>query len=150
LFTSVAYAIRPSVTTSSTDLFFLGIYLNFQWHKSRKNQYLPLSESKSYQINSIKSYSSRSFEQHQRHISIPLKFSATIKFSVKKSFNIQEFLHYKSKHHGTKPMHPSSSKTPRTQSKASQFSGSHNCKNKTKQIIFLHRYLMFVWKNSLF
>jgi hypothetical protein len=28
---------------------------------------------------------------------------------VKKSFNIQELLHYKSKRHGTKPMHPSSS-----------------------------------------
>jgi hypothetical protein len=27
---------------------------------------------------------------------------------VKKSFNIQELLHYKSKHHETKPMHPSS------------------------------------------
>jgi hypothetical protein len=26
---------------------------------------------------------------------------------VKKSFNIQELLHRKSKHHGTKPMHPS-------------------------------------------
>jgi hypothetical protein len=67
-----------SVTMSSTDFFFLGIYLNFQWHKSHKNQYLPHSESKSYQINSIKSYSWRSFKQHQRHISIPLKFWATI------------------------------------------------------------------------
>ncbi len=27
---------------------------------------------------------------------------------MKKSFNIQELLHYKSKHHGTEPMHPSS------------------------------------------
>jgi hypothetical protein len=38
-----------------------GIYLNFQWQKSLKNQYLPHSESKFYQINSIKFYSSRSF-----------------------------------------------------------------------------------------
>jgi hypothetical protein len=30
---------------------FLGIYLNFQWQKSLKTQYLPHSESKSYQIN---------------------------------------------------------------------------------------------------
>ncbi len=39
----------------------------------KKNQYLPHSESKSYQINSIKSCSSsRSFQQHhQRHIPIP-------------------------------------------------------------------------------
>jgi hypothetical protein len=29
---------------------------------------------------------------------------------MKKSFNIQELLHRKSKHHGTKPMHPSSSR----------------------------------------
>jgi hypothetical protein len=29
---------------------------------------------------------------------------------MRKSFNIQEFLHCKSKHHGTKLMHPSSSR----------------------------------------
>jgi hypothetical protein len=57
---------------------FFGIYFNFQWQKSLENQYLPHSESKSYQINSIKSSSSRSFQQHQRHIPIPPKFSATI------------------------------------------------------------------------
>jgi hypothetical protein len=34
---------------------FFGIYLNFQWQKSFLNQYLPHSESKSYQMNSIKS-----------------------------------------------------------------------------------------------
>jgi hypothetical protein len=33
--------------------------------------------------------------------------SDLIEFSVKKSFNIQELLHHKSKRHGTKPMHPS-------------------------------------------
>ncbi len=43
-----------------------------------RNQYLPHSESKSYQINSIKSRSSRSSQQHQTHIPIPLKFSAMI------------------------------------------------------------------------
>jgi len=47
----------------------------------KKNQYLPHSESKSYQINSIKSCSSRSFQQHQRHIPIPPKNLATIKFN---------------------------------------------------------------------
>jgi hypothetical protein len=60
------------------------------------------SESKSYQINSIKSCSSRSFQEHQRHIPIPLKIS------VKKSFNIQELLNHTFKCHGSKPMHPSS------------------------------------------
>jgi hypothetical protein len=52
--------------------------LNFQQQKSLQNQYLPHSESKSYQINSIKFCSSRSFQQHQRHIPIPPKFSAMI------------------------------------------------------------------------
>jgi len=37
--------------------------------------------SKSYQINSIESCSWRSFQQHQRHIPIPPKFSATISFN---------------------------------------------------------------------
>jgi hypothetical protein len=60
---------------------------------------------------------------------------------VKKSFNIQELLHYKSKHPGTRPNAPllikSFPKTPRTLSEASQFGGSHNYK--TKQTTFLHR-----------
>jgi hypothetical protein len=104
--------IFPSKTWS------FGIYLNFQQQKSLQNQYLPHSESKSYQINSIKSCSSKSSQQHQRHIPIPPKYSA-----AKKSFNILDFLHCKSKRHGTKPMHPllikSFPKTPRTQSEAS-------------------------------
>jgi hypothetical protein len=33
-----------------------------------------------------------------------------MKFSMKTSFNIQELLHRKSNHRGTKPMHPASSK----------------------------------------
>ncbi len=53
----MACAVGPSVTTFSTDFSFqnlvFGIYLNFQWQKSLKKQYLPHSESKSYQINSI-------------------------------------------------------------------------------------------------
>jgi len=47
----------PKCYPFSTDFSFqnlvFGIYLNFQWQKSLKNQYLPHSESKSYQINSI-------------------------------------------------------------------------------------------------
>ncbi len=57
---------------------FFGIHLNFQQEKLFKNQYLPHSESKSYQINSIKSCSSRSFQQHQSQVPIPPKFSTTI------------------------------------------------------------------------
>jgi hypothetical protein len=63
---------------------------------------------------------------------------------VKKSFNIQELLHHKSKRHGTKPMHSllveSFPKTPRTRSETSRFSGSHN--DKTKQTTFLHRWIL--------
>jgi len=80
--TGVACAIAPSVTTSSmifpSKTWFFEIYLKFQWQKSLRNQYLPHSESKSYQINSIKSCSSRSFQQHQRHIPIPPKISTMI------------------------------------------------------------------------
>jgi hypothetical protein len=61
------------VFPSKTWLF--GIYLNFQWQKSLKNQHLPHFESKSYQINSIKSCSSGPFQEHQRHIPILPKFS---------------------------------------------------------------------------
>ncbi len=81
----MAYAIGPSVTTSSTDFSFQNLVfwnlLNFQWQKSLLNQYFPHSESKSYQINSIKSCSSRSFQKTQRHIPIPPKNLATIQFN---------------------------------------------------------------------
>jgi hypothetical protein len=67
----------PQLSFPSKPRFF-EIYLNFQWQKSLHNQSLPHFESKSYQINFIKSCSSRSFQQHQRHIPIPPKFSAII------------------------------------------------------------------------
>jgi hypothetical protein len=59
-------------------------YNSVQLKKNMKNMIVantyskPYLESKSYQINSIKSWSSRSFQQHQMHIPIPPKFSATI------------------------------------------------------------------------
>ncbi len=59
------------IFSSKTQLF--GIYL-----KSLLNQYLPHFESKSYQINSIKFCSLRSFQQHQRNIPILPKFSTMI------------------------------------------------------------------------
>ncbi len=73
---------HPQLIFPSKTWFF-GTYLNFQWQKSVRNQHLPHFESKSYQINSIKSCSSRSFQQHQRHIPIPLKFSAMINMIAK-------------------------------------------------------------------
>ncbi len=82
--TCMGCAVGPSITTSSTDFFpsktwffweFIWIFpaIKITW----KINNLPHSESKSHQINSIKSCcSSRSFHQHQRHIPIPPKFSA--------------------------------------------------------------------------
>jgi hypothetical protein len=83
ILTSVACAVGPSVTTSSTDfsfqnLVFWDLFEILVGKKSLKNQFLPHSESKSYQINSIKSCSSRSFQQHPRHNPIPPKTLATI------------------------------------------------------------------------
>jgi len=68
---------RPQLIFPSETWFF-GICLNFQQQKSLRNQYLPHSESKSYQINSIKSLLIKIFPTTRRHIPIPLKFSATI------------------------------------------------------------------------
>ncbi len=65
---------RPQLISPSKTWFF-GSYLNFQLHKSLENQNFLHSESKSYQINPIKSCSSTSFQEHQTHIP---KFSATI------------------------------------------------------------------------
>jgi hypothetical protein len=60
---------------------------------------------------------------------------------VKKSFNIQELLHSKSKHHKIKAHAPllieRFPKTSRIQSESSRFSGSHTYK--TKQTTFLHK-----------
>ncbi len=68
---------HPQLIFPSKTWFF-GINLNFQQQKSLKNQYPPHSKYESYQINSIKSCSSTSFQQQQSHFPIPLKFSATL------------------------------------------------------------------------
>ncbi len=116
---------------------FFGIYLNFQ---RQKGQYLPHSESKSYQINSIKFCSSRSFQQHQRHIPIPPKFSVTILFnfqwrnhSIFKNFcttspNAME------PRPCTPPRWELSKDTPGTFSEASRFGGSHIYKTKQNKL----------------
>jgi len=72
-----------SLTMFSTDfslqnLVFWNLFEFSAAKRHLKNQYLPHPKSKSYQINSIKSWSSRSFQQYQRHFPIPPKFSATI------------------------------------------------------------------------
>jgi hypothetical protein len=105
---------RPQLIFLSKT-WFLGIYLNFQQHKSLKNQYIPHFESKSYQINSIRSCSSRSFQEYQRHIPI-IQYSRTFAPQVQMSWNQALLIN-------------SFPKTPRTRSNASLFSGSDNYKN---------------------
>jgi hypothetical protein len=115
---------------------FFGIYLSFQWQKALLNQYLPHSESKTYHINSTKSCSSRSFQQHQTHIPIPpkkldkiylvfseeiIQYSRTFAPQVQTSWNQAD----------APLLLKSFPKRPRTQSEASQFSAFH--KYKTKQ-----------------
>jgi len=119
---------------------FFGIYLNFHRQKSLRNQYLPHSESKSYQINSIKSCSSRSFQQHQRHIPIPPKFQ--LRFDLISSEEIiwysRTFAPQVQTSRNQAPRHPSLSrafpKTLRTWSQASWFGGSHNYKTKQNKL----------------
>jgi hypothetical protein len=68
---------------------FLEFISNFRCRNPLKNQYLPHFESKFYQINFIKSCSSRCFQQHQRSFKT---FSYDlIWFSMKKSYDIQDF-----------------------------------------------------------
>jgi hypothetical protein len=105
---------------------FFGIYLNFQWQKSLKNQYLAHSGSKSYQINSIKSCSSRSFQQHQSHIPIPpnfqLRFNLIFNDEIiqySKTFALQVQTSWTQAH--APLLIKSFPKTPRTQSEASRF-----------------------------
>jgi len=112
---------HPQLIFPSKTWFF-EIYLNFQRQKSLKNPYLPHSESKSYKINSIKSCSSRSFQEHQRHIPIPLKNLATIYFKFQWR-NHSIFKNLQSQAHAPLLL-KSFPKTPRTWCEASWFNGS--------------------------
>ncbi len=74
---------RPQLIFSSKTWFF-GIYWNFQSQKSVKSQDFPHSGSKSYQINSIKSCSSRSNNTKTHSNSSKIFSYDLISFSVKK------------------------------------------------------------------
>jgi hypothetical protein len=86
--TSVACAVGPtSVTTSSTDFSFQNlVFLGnlFEFFNSRNHLNINISHilnpNLTYQIKIPlnPAHQSRSFQQHQRHIPIPPKFSATI------------------------------------------------------------------------
>jgi hypothetical protein len=72
-----------------------------------------------------------------------------ILFLMKKSFNIQELLHRKSKHHGTKPMHPSSLRAFQRDQECDlkhprlvDLIGTNKTKQ-NKQSTFLHRQMSF-------
>jgi len=67
---------------SFQNVVFWNLFEIFSGRNHFKINISPHSESKSYQVNSIKSCSSRSFQQHQRNIPILLKFSATIWFNL--------------------------------------------------------------------
>jgi hypothetical protein len=132
---------RPQLIFPSKTWLF-GIYLNFQWQNSLKNQYLPHSDPKSYQINSIKSCPSRSFQQHQRHIPIPPKFSAIIQFNFQwKNHSIfKNFCTTSPNAMEPSPCTPlveSFPQTARTRSEASWFGGSHNYKNKVPSFMWI-------------
>jgi hypothetical protein len=128
----------PRVTTFpivfSFQTWFLGIYLNFQQQKSLKHQYLPHFESKSYQINSIKSCSSRSFQQHQRHFPVPQNFQLRVNLIFG-----EEIIHYSITFAHQAHAHlllASFRKTPGTWFEATPFHGSHKYKtNKQPSII---------------
>jgi hypothetical protein len=111
---------------------FSGIYFNFQLQKSLKDQFLPHSESKSYQINSIKSCSSRSFQQHQNfQLQLNLIFKEEIiQYSRTSAPQVQ--ILWNQAH--APLIVESFPKTPRTRFEASQFGGSHNYKTRQNKL----------------
>jgi len=119
--------------------------LNFQQQKSFKNQYLPHSEYKSYQINSIKSCSSWSSNNTKGifqfvwnfQLQFNLIFSEEI-IQYSRTFAPQVQTSWNKAH--ARLLVESFPKTPRTRSETSRFSGSHN--DKTKQTTFLHRWIL--------
>jgi len=159
----VACAIGPSVTTSSTYFFFQNlvfwIFLNFQWQKSRKNQYLPHSESKSYQINSIKSSHQHLFNNikgtfqflHNFQLQYKLFFNEKI-IRYSRTFTLQVQTPW---NQADAPLLLESfPKRPRTRFEASGFSESHKYKqnNTNKLPSFIDRLLQQtmgaeIWNN---
>ncbi len=115
---------------------FFEIYLNFQWQKSLKNHYLPHSESKSYQINSINTKGTFQF-LWKFQLWFNLIFSEEI-IQYSRTLPLQVQMLWNQAH--APLLIESFPKTPRTQSDASWFDGSHNYK--TKQTTFLHRYML--------
>jgi hypothetical protein len=142
---------RPQLIFRSKTWFF-GIYLNFQWQKSLKNQYLSHSESKSYQINSIKS----SHQDIFNNIKGTFQFLRNFLLWYNLFFN-EEVIQY-SRTFAPQVQTPwnqadapllleSFPKRPRARSEASWFRGSHKYKqnNTNKLSSFIDRCFSKPW-----
>jgi hypothetical protein len=120
---------------------FFGIYFEFSEAEITFKSISPTYESKSYQMNSIKSCSSRSFQQHplfQFLQNFQLRFNLIFSEEIiqySRTFALQVQTSWNQAH--APLLLKSFPKTPRTWSEGSQFSGSHNYK--TKQTTFLHK-----------
>ncbi len=122
----------------------LGIYLNFQWQKSLKNQYLPHSKSKIYQINSIKSCSSRSFQHTKGTFQFLQDFQLWFNFQQKNHSIFKNFCTASPNIMEPKPIHDSLSRAfQRHQEEDMKHPGSMDLittkQNKTKQFKLLQR-----------
>ncbi len=115
---------------------FFGIYLNFQQQKSLKNQYLPHSESKSYQMNSAHQDLSKNTKgtfQFLRNFQLRLDliFSEEI-IQYSRTFALQVQTSWNQAH--APLLVKNFPKTPRTWSEASWFGGSHNYNTKQNKL----------------
>jgi hypothetical protein len=124
-----------------------GIFLDFQWQKSLKINISHILNPNLIPKKIIKSRSSRLPRTPKARSTSSEIFSYyLIYFSVKKSFNIQELLHRESKHHGIKPVHPSSlTAFQRHQEQSLKHPGSLDLirTNKTnKQLSFIQRWYL--------
>ncbi len=133
------------VPLSSTDFSFqtwvLEIYLNFQQEKWVETQSLPHSESKSYKINSIKSCSSRSFQQHQWHIPNSSQIFSQEIIQYSRTFAPQVQTQWNQAHGHL--LVKNFRQTPRSWSEASRFGGAHKYKKHPKTTPATH--ILWVW-----
>jgi hypothetical protein len=130
----------PLAQVSPRPQLIFGIYLNFHRHKSLKNQYLPHSESKSYQLIpsnpahqdlSNKTNNTFQFLRIIFQIRFNLIFSEEI-IQYSRTFTPQVQMSW-NQVHAPLPVE-SFPKTPRTWSEACWFSGSHNFKTKGNKV----------------
>ncbi len=144
--TSVAQVLPHFQLIFPSKIWFFGIYLNFHWQKSLKNQYLSHSKSKSYQINCIKS----SHQDLSNNTKGTFRFLQSFQLWFYLIFS-EEIIQYSKKFTPQVQMpwnqvdapilFKSFSKRPRTQFEASRFGGSHISTNKTnKQPSFIDRF----------